>query len=124
MKRFTKTKYGNKKTEVDGIKFDSKAEAVQYQKYKLLEKCHDFKILELQPKVYLSAARILYKPDFKVQECGEVYYVDVKGFSTAVFNLKKRLWEAYITIPLHIISKNKTEIVEARNERSKCKIDS
>ena len=49
-------KYRNIKTEVDGIKFDSKREAQRYQELKLLEKGGVISNLELQPKFELLPA--------------------------------------------------------------------
>ena len=95
MIRLRNSKYGAKKTVVDGIKFDSKTEAEYFSQNKPL-------IKELQPKIYLTKARILYKPDFLLKS-GE--YVDVKGFETPVFKLKKKLWKFYGAGKLLIIKK-------------------
>lgn len=46
-------KYHNVKTIIDGIKFDSKAEARRYQELKLLEKAGQIRNLVLQPKFEL-----------------------------------------------------------------------
>lgn len=46
-------KYGNKKTIVDNIVFDSKIEAVRYQELKLLQAAGEIFDLELQPKFEL-----------------------------------------------------------------------
>lgn len=45
-----KNKYSNKITLVDGIKFDSKAEAKRYKELKLMEQAGLIKSLVLQPK--------------------------------------------------------------------------
>lgn len=108
MQIFSKrSKYGAKKVTVDGVKFDSIAESEYYLILKHQELLGVTKLIELQPKIYLSKANILYKPDFYVQnlETSECYYIDVKGFSTPVFNLKARLWKAYASLNLHIIKK-------------------
>lgn len=107
MFQFKQTKYKSKKTSVDGLKFDSQAEADFYVHLKTLQQCGHTKILEVQPKVYMTAARILYKPDFKIEEQGAVVYIDVKGMKTAVFNLKVRLWEHYGLGTLRLVSKNR-----------------
>lgn len=95
-------KYGARKVTIDGITFDSKLEAAYYV---YLRDNETVSIIELQPKVYLTKARILYKPDFLVKDHEGFYYIDVKGMETAVFKIKKRLWRAYIDKPLHIIKK-------------------
>lgn len=97
-------KYKNVKVEIDGIKFDSKAEGNFY----LYLKGQKIKIIELQPKVYLTEARILYKPDFLIEENGKPIYVDYKGFQTAVFKIKIRLWAKYGPGELRLIKGNKT----------------
>ncbi|MDE6182522.1 MAG: DUF1064 domain-containing protein [Eubacteriales bacterium] len=47
-------KYNNKKIKIDGIKFDSKAEAKRYQQLKLMEQAGLIKDLVLQPKFLLQ----------------------------------------------------------------------
>ena len=101
-----RNKYGAVKTVINGIKFDSKAEA-EYYLY-LLEKIDsgaDLELVELQPKVYLTETRILYKPDFLIREGDSVYYVDIKGMTTPVFNIKARLWKNYGAGELRLIRK-------------------
>jgi hypothetical protein len=100
------SKYGAKKTTIDGIKFDSKSEAGFFLQIRRLSK---FEIIELQPKVYLTEARILYKPDFLLldKETNEKFYVDVKGMRTPVFAIKARLWRYYATLPLRLYAQTK-----------------
>ncbi|MDD3747626.1 MAG: DUF1064 domain-containing protein, partial [Anaerostipes sp.] len=43
------SKYGARKTVIDGITFDSKREAKRYQELKLLEQAGEISYLELQP---------------------------------------------------------------------------
>jgi predicted nuclease of restriction endonuclease-like RecB superfamily len=99
------SKYKAKKTTIDNIKFDSKAEANYYLYLKQKENLGIIEILETQPKVYLTDARILYKPDFLylIRGVGKKVYVDVKGFSTPVFQIKKRLWKFYGPENLEIV---------------------
>lgn len=102
----TKKKYNSVRTEVDGINFDSKSEAECYSMLKLLERNGQIKILELQPKVYLTKAKILYKPDFKIDEGGKIVFIDVKGKRTNAFQIKKRLWRYYGQGVLRLVQKN------------------
>jgi predicted nuclease of restriction endonuclease-like RecB superfamily len=97
---FKRPKYNAKKTVRHGIKFDSLAEADYFDE---LIKTHE---VECQPKIYLSKAKILYKPDFKIIEDGKVIYIDVKGMETPVFKIKKRLWKAYQSDELRIIKRS------------------
>lgn len=106
--RFNKTnKYGAKKTVIDGITFDSKAEAEYYALIKQQEKLNMLKIVELQPKIYLTDAKILYKPDFLIHRLGETspVYIDVKGCETPVFKIKARLWASYMDADLELVKK-------------------
>ena len=85
------SKYNNKKTIVNGIKFDSKLESEFYEY--LLEMGCDF---ELQPVFLLQDKfehngkkyrKIEYKADFRI---GNVV-IDVKGQETDVFKLKRKM---------------------------------
>lgn len=58
------SKYHNRKTEVNGIKFDSMAEGRRYQELLILERAHKIKNLELQPK-YLLREGFRKCPDCK-----------------------------------------------------------
>lgn len=88
-----KSKYGAKKIEVDGIIFDSKAEAKFYTQLK------NNKIeFELQPKFLLQEAfkkngkhfrKIEYIADFKIGN----RVIDIKGIETEAFKIKKKLFE-------------------------------
>ena len=96
-------KYRNRKTIVDGIKFDSKAEANRYIELKMLEKAGYIKQLKLQPKFTLQESyksnkgqtvrAITYKADFTYFQDGKNVVEDVKGMETKEFKLKKKLFE-------------------------------
>lgn len=96
-------KYRNKKTIIDGIKFDSIAEGRRYKELKLLEKGKYITDLELQPKFELQAKftnakgehvrAITYKADFSYIENGKIIVEDVKGVITKEFAIKKKLFE-------------------------------
>lgn len=96
------SKYKNVKKVIAGIKFDSKLESEYYEFMK--EK--GIEVLEFQSKIYLTKSRILYKPDFMIEEDGKNVYIDVKGMQTPVFNLKKKLWKHYGPARLILVKKN------------------
>ena len=102
-----KSKYGASKVEIDGHKFDSQAEAEYYGILKGMQSGGLLRIIELQPKVYMTDARILYKPDFLIEIDGEKKYVDVKGMKTPVFQIKARLWRHYGEGILQIVEKTR-----------------
>lgn len=87
-------KYKAQKTRIDGLTFASKGEASCYE---VLKNDPEIEILQTQPQVYLTAAKILYKPDFKCKEkkTGLVFYVEYKGVETASWRIKKKLWKSY-----------------------------
>ncbi|MDR1703476.1 MAG: DUF1064 domain-containing protein [Clostridiales bacterium] len=89
------SKYGNKRTVIDGIRFDSKAEGRRYQQLKLLERAGEITRLELQKPFKLHAG-IVYKADFTYHEFASNACIaeDIKGVETKEFKLKKRLFKA------------------------------
>ena len=108
------SKYNNKKTIVDNIKFDSKAEANRYIELKMLEKARKISDLELQPKFILQEKyinnkgekirAITYKADFCYLEGNKIVVEDVKGVETKEFKIKRKLFEnKYRDIDFRII---------------------
>jgi hypothetical protein len=91
------SKYRNIKTEVDGIVFDSKAEARRYMELRLLEKANEISDLRLQYpfECKINEKKICtYRADFDYFEGDQWVVEDVKGFRTQVYKLKKKLVEA------------------------------
>ena len=98
----TKRKYNNKKPTIDGIKFDSKKEARYYERLKILKQAGEVEKFELQPKFRLLEAfndkqgnhhrPVDYYADFQVWwSDGKVEVIDVKGYKTNTYKLKKKL---------------------------------
>lgn len=82
-------KYKNEKVTINGIGFDSKAEARRYQELWLLEKVGTIKGLVLQPSFVLQPSykkngktirAITYKADFAYYENNKYIVEDVKRF--------------------------------------------
>jgi len=96
-------KYSNKKTFVDGIQFDSKAEAKYFEQLKWLKQAKQIKDFKLQPRFLLQESykkngktirKIEYVADFEIHNLdGSIEIVDVKGHETKEFLLKKKLFE-------------------------------
>lgn len=86
-------KYRNVPEVVDGIRFDSKAEARRYCELKLIERSGLIQRLSLQPR-FRFACGATYVGDFAYLEGaypdikGRWVVEDVKGVETAVFRLK------------------------------------
>lgn len=97
-------KYHNRKTELDGITFDSQAEARRYRELQSLQKAGEIRWFSRQPS-FLLPGDIRYRPDFIVcGRQGEIYVEDVKGFETPEFKLKRKLWDAtFPGLPLKIV---------------------
>jgi len=95
------SKYGNKKTVVDGVTFDSKKEARRYQELTLLQKSGAICDLEMQPKYVLvpkqrnafgrAEREVTYVGDFRYIESGKIVIEDTKGFRTPDYIIKRKL---------------------------------
>lgn len=97
-------KYHNKKVTYDGRTFDSIKEMNYYLKLKLLENAGKIKELELQKEFEIqpsyrlnnkSRRKITYRADFtyKTTEDNQIHVIDVKGYRTDVYKIKKKMFE-------------------------------
>lgn len=94
-------KYGSKKTEVDGVTFDSKKEAKRYQELRILEKAGEITDLRRQVKFVLIPSQridgrvaeraVEYKADFVYTQDGQTIVEDTKGFRTKDYIIKRKL---------------------------------
>lgn len=102
------SKYHSKKTEVDGILFDSKREAQRYLQLRQMEKFGMICDIKCQVKYELIPAQyidgkcveraVTYTSDFEYyvlnvpnMQTGSRIVEDVKGFRTEVYKIKKKL---------------------------------
>lgn len=100
---YTHRKYGNKKTVLDGMEFDSKKEARRYAELKMLEKAGAISGLECQKKFELipkqrdengkAVRNCEYVADFVYIDAktGQQVVEDVKGMKTKDYIIKKKL---------------------------------
>lgn len=88
-------KYRNKKVELAGYSFASKAESDLFLHLKSMEQAGEITELKCQQTVYLSRARIIYKPDFSYFRDGVKEYAEYKGFETSDWRIKRKLWMFY-----------------------------
>lgn len=101
-------KYNAKRVLVDGICFDSKAEASYYAHLKLRERAGEIEDLELQRSFDLIVNGVLvarYVADmvfFDRSTCRR-RIVDVKGCSTSTFRLKAKLMKACHGIEIEVV---------------------
>lgn len=86
-------KYNNKKIEIDGFTFDSKAEGRRYNELKILQRAGEIKYFNLQPSFKFECGT-RYLPDFIIcDKNNKIWVEDVKGVETAVFKVKKKMFE-------------------------------
>lgn len=99
-----KSKYKNRKVKYDGYDFDSEKERNYYIKLKTMQDLGLIRDLELQKTFILQDSfklngvtrrKITYKADFSYvsTEDDKLHVVDVKGFKTEVYKLKKKMFE-------------------------------
>lgn len=104
-------KYGNKKTVVDGITFDSKKEATRFAELQLLQRAGEIFDLQRQvpftliPKQVRDGKTIerpcVYKADFVYKDKdGTEIVEDVKGMKTKEYIIKRKLllWQFGLVI--------------------------
>lgn len=105
------TKYGAKKVEIDGIKFDSKVEGQYYLYLKQQQEAGEVVEFTLQPQYLLQEGYINaegkrirpihYVADFLVTYAnGTQSVIDIKGMPTPEAKLKKKLFEFIYKVPL------------------------
>ena len=114
-----RSKYGAKKTEVDGILFASQKEARRYQELKLLQLAGEIHGLSMQPRFKLTVQGAdkgtfadvklgEYRGDFVYCKCrrgakcelSQRVIEDVKGFKTPLYRWKKKHVEAQYGITI------------------------
>lgn len=99
------SKYGNRRTEVDGFSFASKREANRYGELKLLIRAGEIAELALQVKmpVEVNGRHICnYIADFVYNDlkANKLVIEDTKGVRTPLYKLKKKLVEAQYRVTI------------------------
>lgn len=108
-------KYRNNPVTVDGIRFDSKAEATHYGRLKLARDAghltferqvpYKFEVIYRIENGQQVTKKMEYRADFVVTwKDGRVEVQDVKGVRTKEYNLKKKLMLALYGIEIREIS--------------------
>lgn len=114
--RFLKpSKYHNKKTEVGGVKFDSKLEAYCHSRFKQLNIKFDFQVwIELIPKFSYNNEKIRasrMRIDFIVYSKNKTIYCDTKGIATTEAKLKFKMLKNKIK------DEENTEVLWFKNQK-------
>ena len=88
-----RSKYGAKKTSIDGHTFDSQKEATYYEELKIRLQAKDIRGFCLQP-IFILANGLSYKADFIIfNNDGSTEVIDIKGFKTKEYITKKKVFE-------------------------------
>ncbi len=113
MRGTRRNKYGAIRTEYEGVKYDSKAEAEYAARLEIARKAGAIRRWDRQVTFPLGPDH-RYRCDFVVtNNDGTRFAVDCKGVETRDFKRHRRLWAKYGAIPLHIYKvKKDTEIIE------------
>lgn len=90
-------KFKSQKVSYDNYTFASKLEASLYHMLKLREKSGEISDIKCQETIYMTLARIIYKPDFSFidNKTNTKIFAESKGFETNSWRIKRRLWEYY-----------------------------
>ena len=101
---YPKHKYGAKRVEYDHHSFASQLEAALYKWLKLREQNGEIRDIKAQEAIYLTDARIMFKPDFSYVEndTNLKIFAEAKGMETSDYRIKRRLWKAYGPAPLQV----------------------
>ena len=104
-----RSKYNAVKTDVDGIRFDSRAEARRYQELRCMERIGEIQSLYRQPSYDLQTfsgavvGRYVADLSYTYSATGEIIVEDVKGFKTPLYRWKKKHVEAQYGITIREI---------------------
>lgn len=98
-----KHKYNAKKTDIDGIRFDSKKEAKYYQDLLLRQRAGEV-IFFLRQTAFHLPGGVTYRVDFQeFHSDGTIHFVEIKGFETKDWIMKKKLVEALYPVEIEVI---------------------
>jgi hypothetical protein len=98
-----KHKFFAKQTEVDKVKFHSKAEARRYTELKVLKKAGQVIFFLRQTPFHLDG-NVKYLCDFMIfWSNGEITFEDVKGCDTPLSLAKRKMVEAAYPIRIEVI---------------------
>ena len=96
-----RNKYHAKVTEIDGIRFDSQAEARRYVALKSMERSGEIIGLKIHPRYILQSPfirdgrrerEITYEGDFSYVKDNRLVVEDVKGLKTDLYKVKRKMF--------------------------------
>ncbi len=96
-------KYSATAVVIDGIRFDSKREGRYYTQLKLRIDAGEVFYFHRQVPIQLPGG-VTYRVDFlEFWADGSIHYVDVKGFETPEFKMKKKMVEDLFPIEIEVV---------------------
>lgn len=104
-----RSKYGAKKTDLDGVTYDSKAEADYAALLKVREKAGEVGGIEIQrpfPILINGFSVGVYRADFCFidhKADGKLRVIDVKGFDTPLSKFKRKCVEALYRVKVEVV---------------------
>ena len=111
----TRSKYGNKKIEIDGKKFDSKLELYCYNMLKQLKIPFEFQKKEVLMESFRyngkAVRQITLTVDFVAEYKQIKYYIDTKGFATEVSKMKYKMLKNQLKGDMY------TDVVWLKNQK-------
>lgn len=111
----TRSKYGNKKIEIDGKKFDSKLELYCYNMLKQLKIPFEFQKKEVLMGSFRyngkAVREITLTVDFVAEYKQVKYYIDTKGFATEVSKMKYKMLKNQLKGDMY------TDVVWLKNQK-------
>lgn len=97
-------KYGNTRVKRDGVTYASKAEARYADRLRLLQASGEV-VMFLEQTTLRLPGGTRYVVDFVVfHQDGTIRWIDVKGYQTETFRVKKREIEAIYPIEIEVVS--------------------
>ena len=94
IRKMIRHKYNAKDVEINDIKFSSKKEGRYYSDLLIRKKSGEVLFWHRQP-IFDLPGGIKYKADFQVfLKNGDIEYIDVKGFRTKEYIIKKKIVES------------------------------
>lgn len=92
--KYNKHKFNAVPTKVDNIHFASKKEARYYEQLKILQKAGDV-VFFLRQVPFDLPGGVKYRVDYQeFRKDGTVHFIDVKGFKTDKYIMKKKMVES------------------------------
>lgn len=92
--------------------YGSKIESERAHELALLVRAGTISELHEQPRVFLTAAEISYRPDFCYVENGVIVWEEVKGVEGERWRIVKKLWKYYGPGPLRVMRRARSGRIE------------